>query len=206
MTLSPSSSEKPQEGIFVTPSEALEYIYCPRFIFFMNCLYVDQHQERRYKVIKGRNIHKEKERINPSYLRKKPGCLKREFSVYLASADLNLKGIVDELWYLRDGTLAPFDYKFAEYRERLFKTHRIQSAMYALLIEKIYNKNVRSGWLCYTRSNHLVKEIEFRDSDFMEAQNIIREIVRITQTGYYPAATKDKVKCGDCCYRNICER
>lgn len=196
-------AEAPVE-IFVTPSEVLEYIFCPRFIYYMNCLCVDQHEERRYKVLKGREVHKEREKINRSYLRRKIGCVKRDFSVYLADAELKLRGIVDELLHLNDGTLAPFDYKFAEYKERLFKTHKIQSVLYAALIRKIYKKAVLRGYLCYTRSKHLIKEIIYREQDFNEAKRTVAEIIKITQKGFYPAATKDKIKCVDCCYRNIC--
>lgn len=205
MKLSTNFSKIPTENpIFVTPSEALEYIYCPRFIYYMNCLCVEQHQEQRYKVLKGRDVHKEREKINKSYLRKKLGCVKREADVYLAGAELNLKGIVDEVFHLSDGTLAPFDYKFAEYKEKLFKTHKIQSVLYAALIKNIYGKEVTRGWLCYTRSKYLIKEIVYSERDFLEAARIVAEIVEITQTGYYPAATKEKIKCVDCCYRNIC--
>ena len=31
----------------VTPSEILEYIWCPRFIYFMNVLMVPQFEDRR---------------------------------------------------------------------------------------------------------------------------------------------------------------
>lgn len=34
--------------IFVTVSDALEYLFCPRFIFFMHCLGVAQREERRF--------------------------------------------------------------------------------------------------------------------------------------------------------------
>ena len=81
-----------KEGVYITPSEVIEYLYCPRFIYFMNCLSIPQHEEQRYKVLAGREIHEKKAKINKDYLRKKLNCNKREINVYLASDKYHLKG------------------------------------------------------------------------------------------------------------------
>lgn len=193
-----------KEGVYITPSEVIEYLYCPRFIYFMNCLSIPQHEEQRYKVLAGREMHEKKSKVNKEYLRKKLHCIKREISVYLASDRYNLKGIVDEVLFLEDGTLAPFDYKFAEYKDRLFRTHKIQSILYAILIKENYQCEVKKGYICYTRSKNLVKEISYREKDFQVALEIINEILKIIQLGYYPTGTKYLSKCIDCCYKNIC--
>ena len=52
--------------ISITISEVMEYLFCPRFIYFMNCLNIPQYEEKRYKVIMGREIHHEKKFINNS--------------------------------------------------------------------------------------------------------------------------------------------
>lgn len=199
-----SEESKRYEGIFLTPSEIVEYIYCPRFAYFMNCLNIPQHEEQRYKVIQGREIHKTRKAVNKSYLRQKIGCLKKDIDVYLVSEKYHLKGVVDEVLYLRDGTLAPFDYKFAEYTEFAYRTHRIQSVLYGLMIADSYNAEVKRGFICYARSQYKVKEINFDDSDSAEALKIIQEMFLIIQTGYYPKRTKYLIRCNDCCYRNIC--
>lgn len=192
------------EGVYLTPSEVIEHLYCPRFTYFMNCLSIPQHEEQRYKVLKGRELHEERKKINKEYLRKKIGCIRRDFDVYMASPRYCIRGIVDEVLHLVDGTLAPFDYKFAEYKERLFQTYRCQSALYALLIKENYDREVKRGYVCYTRSKHLVKEVEYSDSDFRRAQGLISEVLQIIQTGYYPKRTKYLSRCIDCCYKNIC--
>ena len=76
------------EGIFVTASELLEYLFCPRFIYFMNCLCISQHEERRYKVQIGREVHTQRETTNIDYLRKKIGCVGKELGVWLSSHSL----------------------------------------------------------------------------------------------------------------------
>ena len=45
---------------WITPSIVLEYLFCKRFIYFMNCLNIPQHEGNRFLVQKGRNIHEER--------------------------------------------------------------------------------------------------------------------------------------------------
>ena len=170
----------------------------------MNCLSIPQHEEQRYKVLAGREIHEKKVKINKDYLRKKLNCNKRETNVYLASGKYHLKGVIDEVLFLKDGTAAPLDYKFAEYKERLFRTHKVQSTFYAILIKENYKVEVNRGYICYTRSKNLIKTIDFRESNFRKAVETIDNALKIIQTGYYPNATKYSSKCIDCCYKNIC--
>ena len=192
------------EGIFVTASELLEYLFCPRFTYFMNCLCISQHEDRRYKVQIGREVHIQRETTNVDYLRKKIGCIGKELGVWLSSPRYNIKGIVDEVLMLDDGTMAPLDFKFAEYNDRIFSTYRYQAVFYALLIQENYRKDVRRGYVCFTRSNNLLKEITITDDDYNRLKLMIDEMIAITQKGYYPGGTKNSAKCQDCCYRNVC--
>jgi CRISPR-associated exonuclease Cas4 len=193
-----------KEQIFLTPSEIIEYLFCPRFIYFIHCLNIPQHEEQRFKVLMGREVHEKKAKLNKDYLRKKINCIKRENLVYLVSERYHLKGEVDEILYLEDNTMSPLDYKFTEYKERLYRTHKIQSTLYALLIMDNYECEVKRGFLCYVRSKNLIKEITFKKSDFMKINDIIKEMLLIIQNGYFPKATPYKLRCIDCCYKNIC--
>ncbi len=188
----------------ITPSEVIEHLYCPRFTYFMNCLQIPQHEEQRFKVIKGRELHTGREDRNRSYLRKRFGCIKKEISVYLASRKLRVRGIVDEVLFLDDGTLAPLDYKYAEYSEKTFITLKIQSVLYGLLIEEKYEKPVNRGYICYIRSNNKIKEVLYTEKDINNANRAVDEIFKIIQKGFFPNKTKWKAQCFDCCYRNIC--
>lgn len=199
------------QGTYITPSEVIEYLYCPRFIYYMNCLCISQHEEQRYKVIKGRELHDERRNINKNFLRKRLNCINKDMDVYMSSDKYHLKGVVDEVLILEDGTLAPLGFKFAEYKDKIFNTHKYQSILYAILIKENYRKetnddivHVKKGYVCYTRSKNLIKEIVYNDKDFEKAVNMISEILKIIQTGYYPKKTKYTSKCIDCCYRNIC--
>lgn len=190
--------------MFVTVSDVMEYLFCPRFTYFMYCLNIPQHEEKRYKVLKGRKLHEIRDKINKDYLRKRLNCIRKETSVYLSSSRYHIKGIVDEVLFLKDGTASPLDYKFAEYKEKLFRTHRYQSIIYALMIKENYKAEVNKGFICYARSNNLIREIRIRDKDYKDVIETINSILTIIHKGFYPQKTKYPMKCVDCCYRNIC--
>ena len=200
----PEPEQKIEQEVFVTVSDALEYLFCPRFIFFERCLMVPEHQEKRFKVLKGRELHEIREKVNRDYLRKRLRCTRKEISVYLTSHKYHFKGEVDEVLFLEDGTAAPLDYKYAEFKNTIYKTHKYQAALYGILIMEHFGVDVKKGFVCYTRSNNYVVEIDFRQKDFEMAKQIVREILMIIQRGYYPEGTKQKARCVDCTYKNIC--
>jgi CRISPR-associated exonuclease Cas4 len=122
----------------------------------------------------------------------------------LASARLGVRGSVDEVFTLADGSMAPFDYKFAEDRGPVFHNQKMQSVLYGLMIRETFQQPVHRGFVCYVRSKHKVVPIEFSDSDITEAESVVPEIPEVIQTGRFPRATSWKARCRDCCYRNIC--
>jgi CRISPR-associated exonuclease Cas4 len=191
-------------SIPLTVTHVLEHLYCPRFTYFEYVLAIPERQERRPLVLKGRQVHEERKRINPLYLRKKLGVVERRFDVPLASAALGVRGSVDEVLTLADGSMAPFDYKFAEQPPEVYHNQRVQSVLYALLIAETFRVPVRQGFLCYTRSNHRIVALEYREEDFAEAREVVGEVLDVIRTGVFPRATSWKARCADCCYRNIC--
>jgi CRISPR-associated exonuclease Cas4 len=202
----PIVSERPPElpAVPLTVTHVLEHLYCPRFTYFEYVLGVAERQERRPLVQKGRQVHEERRKINAQYLRKKLGAVDRKFDVPMASAALGVRGIVDEVLTLADGSMAPFDYKFAKDPGQVYHNQKMQSVLYALLIRETFQVPVRRGFICYTRSNFKVVEIVYTEDDFAEAARVTREILTIIQTGLFPRATPWKARCLDCCYRNIC--
>jgi len=182
----------------------LEYLYCPRFIYYQNVLGIPQNEEARYKVQVGRNIHKQKQQQNPEYLRKKLGMTDKRTEVKLHSDTLGVRGIVDEVLTLNDGTMAPLDYKYAEYKGKVYKLHSYQSVLYGLLIEERYQKPVDRGFLVFTRSNNKVVEVKHSETykkNVKEALHDIRNIITLNQ---FPRKAYYMRACIDCCYSNIC--
>ena len=194
----------PAGDTIITISDVLEYLFCPRFIYFMHCLGIPQYEESRFKVIKGREVHDEKRIINTEYLRKKLGVVRKEINVFIASKNHHIKGIVDEILFLEDGTAAPFEYKYAEFKDMIFQTYKFQLVLHAMMIKENYKIDVKKGFICFTRSNNHIEEIIFTEKDFKKAIEIIDEILEIIDKGFYPGKSRYKNKCIDCCYSNIC--
>jgi len=201
---SDNNAETEENFFSVTATHILEYLYCPRFAYFENVLDIPEHQEKRFKVQKGREIHEEVRKQNPGYLRKKIGMIRKESDVYLAHG--NIRGIMDEILFLDDGSAAPLDYKYAEYKEHTFKNHRFQLVLYAKLIQAHYKVPVKKAFIVYTRSKNKLVEIEITQKMYAELDKIVRDLANIIQKGFYPESAKHKAKCADCCYRNICEQ
>lgn len=191
-------------AISITPSLVLEFLFCPRFVYFMECLNIPQHEQRRLKVQLGRRVHESKQQLNKDYLRKKIGCIRKEISVYLVSHRHHIRGELDEVLWLNDGTLAPMEFKFAVYRERLFQTYKMQLTLQALLIEDNYQQPVQRGFLVFVRSKNYLLTVPLGDRERQQAQKIIDQILAIIQTGKFPPRTRSRQKCVDCCYKNIC--
>lgn len=183
----------------------IEYTFCPRFIYFMVALDIPQREEKRFKVIKGRKIHEEKARRNKDYLRKKLGVIETESNIYLSSSKYHLRGVIDEVLSFADNTMAPLDFKYAQYKDINYKTHKIQALCYSLLIEDNYGKRSNRAYIVYTRSKNKLIELELRGKDKLELKKSIKEVIHIIKTGFYPKRASSIKRCADCCYKNICE-
>jgi len=188
----------------LTPSHIIEFLFCPRFTFFQYVLSIPQFEEKLYKVNRGREIHVLMQDRNREYLRKKQGVVKKEINRYLANE--YLRGEVDEVLHLNDNTLAPLDYKFAEYKGRVYETYKTQMYCYSWLIEDNYKKSVRKAFLVYTRSANKIVEVPVADDNKVMVKECAQNIYRIIQHNYYPRSTRYKERCKSCTYRNICTK
>lgn len=188
----------------LTVSEVMEHVFCPRFSYFMHCLGIQQHEETRAKVQLGRQAHQRRDRENRSYLRKGIAATAKHLNVYLASPELRVRGVVDEILELDHGTMAPLDYKLAPYRARAFRTHAVQITLYGMLVEATYRKPVHKGFVAYIRDSRKLVEVSIDKKRRDEALAIIAEIFDICRTGIFPGPAATRERCVDCCYRNIC--
>ena len=188
----------------LTATHILQYLFCPRFTYFENILDISENQGSRFKVEKGREIHKKIRKTNPEYLRTKLGVVKKKSDVYLNS-DSGILGIVDEVLFLNDGCAAPLDYKYAEFKDRIYETYHFQLVFYGKLIKDNYGVGVNKGYIVYARSKNKIINVDLTESNFEKLNNIIEDINVIIKNGKYPHSTKYKKRCIDYCYKNICE-
>lgn len=185
------------------PSQIIEYLYCPRYTYFEYVLRIPQNEEKYYKVLRGREIHDEKLERNKEYLRKKIGAIDKWIDQYLGME--GLRGKIDEVLKLEDGSFAPLDYKFAQWKNRVYGTYKQQLSCYAVLIEANFeNAVVNKGFLVYTRSRHKLVEVPITADDKVEIRKSMKEMLEIIEKNKFPKATNAKKKCLNCTYRNIC--
>lgn len=178
------------------PSQIIEYLYCPRFTYFEYVLRIPQNEEKFYKVMRGRELHDEKLERNKAYLRKKIGVEEKWLDQYLGKTDL--RGKVDEVLKLKDGTYAPLDYKFAVWKDRVYETYKQQLSCYAVLIEESFGGKVNKGFLVYTRSRHKLVEVEISEKDKLEIRKSTGKMLEIIAGNKFPKATKFKKRCVNC--------
>ena len=153
-------------------------------------------------MVKGREIHNEKLERNKSYLRKKIGVKNKYLDQYLGTD--GLRGKVDEVLELNDGSFAPLDYKFAQWKDKIYETYKQQLYCYAVLIEKNFDTVVNKGFLVYTRSKHKLVEVKITKTDKEKIQKSMLAMTEIVTKNRFPKATSYKKRCLNCTYRNVC--
>ena len=73
-----------------------------------------------------------------------------------------------------------------------------------MLISETYRMEVKRGYIFYIRYGSKMNEILITSSLCNEAMKIVNEIINIIKDEKMPNKTKVKVRCFDCCYKNIC--
>lgn len=154
--------------------------------------------------MRGRELHDQRLEQNKVYLRSRAGAVAKHLDQYLTNG--LLRGRIDEVLELRDGTMAPLDYKFAPYEGRIYETYQQQLYCYAWLIEENFATQVTKGFLVYTRSNNKLVEVPVTDEDKDLVKKAATSIEAIIDKNYYPKATKYKQRCLNCTYRNFCAK
>lgn len=191
-----------ENSFLITASLLIEYWYCPRFIYFMKVLEIKQQEQNRLKVQKGRTIH-EKKSLAPEYLRKKLSVVKQEKDIYLSDPDLGICGIIDEILTFENGDVSLLDYKFARKKDK-FNTQFLQGVFYSLLINANYYNEPDYFYLVYTRESTVPEKYEIKAKDREKVLDSIAKVKHIINTGFFPEATKYKMRCNDCTYKKVC--
>lgn len=196
---------KEKLSLSITPSLMIEFLYCPRYIYYMEVLGISQEEGERFKVEKGRKVHEYKSLTNKDYLRKKINVEKKMIDEELFLDEDMIHGKIDEILFLKNGKVSVLDYKYAEYKDIVFETYKMQLVMYSLMVKKLYRKEVEMCYLVFTRSNNKIIEVPILGEDLKKIEKYIEEIKKIVCKNYFPKGTKEKLKCLDCCYKNLCE-
>ena len=103
-----------------------------------------------------------------------------DFSVFLEQ----LLKIVSVIKEKNDSYILDFyDTYDINIQNKIFSTYKTQLIMYSLMIEDNFNKEVKKGYIVYTRSKNHVEEIEINHEDKNKLKIILENIMKIIHTG-----------------------
>ena len=104
----------------------MEYIYCPRRIYFSKTLKIPDNDSKDFKMMEGKRLHADKVVNESEYLRKRIKVKSKKVDEYLMSKKLCISGKMDEILFFEDGTASPLDYKYSVYKGWNPDTYRIR--------------------------------------------------------------------------------
>src|SRR5690554_454627 len=186
--------------ITLNVTDIKQYIYCPRIIYFTYCQPIDK--KTIFKMEYGREIHDvvdvlEKRRTLKRYnLEGGEKLFKQKFF----SERLGLSGKLDMLVKTEKGMI-PIEMKYTQRKPGL--NHKYQLAAYMLLLEDVYNSNIRSGII------HIIPDkssYHYKNTDGLRdrVKEIIEEIRNMVVKERFPDKCQGWRRCKDCEYRNYC--
>lgn len=125
-----------------------------------------------------------------------------EFS--LENRELNLKGKVDKIELL-EGYYYPIEFKSGKPPVKgVWKSHALQIAAYAILIEEEFKKEVPVGFVDYLQIGER-RTVIFNNPLMEELFNALSMMNSILEGGYAPEIVQNPNKCRACDYADFCE-
>ena len=188
------------EELMFTVTDLKQYSYCPRVFYYEHCL--PHIRPRTHKMDIGRDEHEsEQERAGRRTLRQYGAVVgRREFEVQLESAELRLRGIVDEVVYTDDGKVLPIDYKLAS---SVSANHRLQLTAYAMLLEDKTRTKVAEGYVDLIARRSMIRVI-FTPALREEVRAILGAMFETLLQERMPGATTVRSRCAGCEFRRFC--
>jgi CRISPR-associated exonuclease Cas4 len=122
----------------------------------------------------------------------------------LQNQELNLKGKVDKI-EMMEGYYYPVEVKNGKPPVKgVWKSHALQIAAYALLIEEEFKKEVPVGFVDYLQIGDR-RTVILNNKLMEELFTILTEINSVIEDGYTPEIVQNPKKCRACDYSDFCE-
>ncbi len=208
----------------LTVSDVKQYPYCPRIVYYTYLLPVKA-RPTTYKMYEGKLEHERiaelEERRNLRAYGLTEG--KRRFDVAVSSDRLGMRGRLDmiietsptrqssdqaedgqapdERTETTPGEIIPVDFKNSE--DNIGLNHKYQLTAYALLVEEVWRKPVRRGFI-YLIPQRRAVEVRITSNMRGWVHKALREIRAAIAQESVPPPTRIGGRCTDCEFRNLC--
>lgn len=192
-----------QELVF-TVTDLKQYSYCPRVVFYTYCLPLLR--PTTYKMEAGIAAHeregkREKRRTLAAY-----GLTEgqRHFDVWVASEELGLRGLVDMVIEVGEGTereWIPVDYK--QTRRRTGTHIRRQVAAYGMMVEETWGGCVRRGFV-YSLATRKTEEIALTKRLRTQVREVVSAMRDMVAREVMPPPPRSRRPCVNCEFRRFC--
>lgn len=180
-------------------SDLKQYIYCPRVVYFTYVCPVEKKLTR--KMVYGSEAHLELDRLEKRRTFKRYNFKEgeRKFHTSLYSPRLGLEGRLD-MHIVAGKEIFPVEFKHSAHSPSL--NHKYQLVAYAMLLEDVYNKPVRYGFICNTSG--LVVPLEITPNSRVFVKEMLEKMRLLVSSESMPKRASHKTKCIDCEFHNFC--
>jgi len=195
----------------LTVTDVKQYHYCRRIAYYTYCLPVPKYLT--YKVQEGARAHQRQEDLEHRRSLRAYGLTtgERHFGVVLRSARLGLSGRLDLTIVTPSLTnvtpnpgseVIPVEFKNTT-PARLGMNHKYQLAAYALLVEEVWQRPARRGFLYFIPEKR-AQEVSITAGMRRHVTVTLSAIRRLVETETMPRPTAQRGRCTDCEYRRYC--
>lgn len=195
--------------------EVLDYIYCPRIIYYEEVLKIFGNKMYDFKKAEEKRLEKkgminrkwiwERLKLRKQDIKNLEQWANKEFNKELYSEKYHFYGKIDEILYLQDETIVPLYYYNSKYTAREDKRYKYLMAIFSMLIGENYKIDSQRGYILFL-NGHSLKKFEYTEKDFEKIKQQISEILELIETERYPIEVEGGTKCRDCYYKKICGR
>jgi len=191
------------DGDYLNASDLTQYYYCKRKVYFLKVAGVQAITRR--KMILGKE---EQARESKRFLERKDlFCIPREDVLevvprkFLSSQRLRLKGTIDVLLLLRDGSVAPVEIKYTDDAE-VNLSRKKQLFAYMLLCEQALGQECSFGILYFPAQNRSVR-LTATEGDKAAVIRDLEQIREMFKTESLPRRAPEW-KCNYCEVKRYC--
>ena len=187
-------------SMMLTVTDVKQLGYCARIVYYGHLL--GGRRPATFKMDEGIRAHVEETRREARRSLRAYGLDegKRQFDVSLRSERLGLAGRLDMVIEGK-GEVIPVDFKHGTAQPG--RNHRYQLTAYALLVEEIWKRPVRRGFISLIP----LKQAVCRPITATMREEVLRTIARVRQMiarEQVPPPTRMRGRCRDCEFRRWC--